>query len=376
MANPKHLEIFQRGALEWNSWRKGTAEFPDLSHHRLDAKDYSGWDFNYSDLSFIDASGVTFDKCSFLAARLSGANLSHCSIIPTSLVNTNLEHCDLSHAIIVGGNFQDAKFEDTILIKTKFQEGVWASPNQVAGKASTAFIDCDLSRAQYLETCIFEGNVIIDNRTLNRSVDLSTTFLLNAGLSKEEVRSYSHDASITIIFKESSWRDLVPIEHALRIMAIYEKDFDIVRSDDRLILKLQNQNQLNQALETIGALLSALQASNRDQLSSIRVTQRGLPDAVTSNDELAFLLTFLIDLYEQDNHPQALLEVAGKGILESSAIGKLFQGFIDWTHSRLNPDPAREKVQQIYKRCRKLYPELDEFRRLSDSSTDPKKLNR
>ena len=104
MANPKHLEMFDKGWKRWNSWRKRTKVIPDLSRH----------DFSRRYICNYDLSGTL----------LSGCNLEACHFQGTSLIGADLRGASLKGASIDNADFTDAVFgyttiDDVILSSAK-----------------------------------------------------------------------------------------------------------------------------------------------------------------------------------------------------------------------------------------------------------------
>src|SRR6266540_485535 len=146
LANQKHLRMLQRGAHNWNAWRKANRSVqPDLR----DA-DLSNAHLRDADLSNADLNHVKLIGANLVSADLSNANLNPASLISAKLIgadlsNANVNKVNLSRAHLSGTNFHEAIIETTTFATTK------------------------LSTAHNLETVRHYGPSSIDTHTLVHS---------------------------------------------------------------------------------------------------------------------------------------------------------------------------------------------------------------
>lgn len=137
MASEEHVKILGNGVAEWNLWREGNEETPDLIR---------------ADLSYANLAGANL-----IAAKLNDANL-----IRANLANTNLFSADLRDANFAGANLISAdlrgallhrvNLEGTDLLLADFSDANLTNANlQNARAGKTTFGNCDLSNVQGLD---------------------------------------------------------------------------------------------------------------------------------------------------------------------------------------------------------------------------------
>jgi uncharacterized protein YjbI with pentapeptide repeats len=110
MADRRHLEALQRGALDWNVWladerRKDYAFRPDLS----------GADLRGRPLEFIDLS-----RANLSGANLDGANLRHGSLALANLTRTTLSGAGLRTVDLWYAQLDESDFRDADLFHAAF----------------------------------------------------------------------------------------------------------------------------------------------------------------------------------------------------------------------------------------------------------------
>ena len=88
MANPEHLAILKRGAVEWNKWRR-IRQFVFVERTTFDLSDDN---LKNEDLGRADLSGT----------NLTGARLMHADLTGANLHGADLKHADLSGARLIG----------------------------------------------------------------------------------------------------------------------------------------------------------------------------------------------------------------------------------------------------------------------------------
>jgi uncharacterized protein YjbI with pentapeptide repeats len=120
MANPKHLEILERGVAVWNRWReKNPGVFPSLTEENLEPlfKDKAALDiapglarqmFLSSKGYGADLSGINFSNTNLWGARLQFVTLSGANLVGADLTRANLRHADLSNADLTEAKFYEA----------------------------------------------------------------------------------------------------------------------------------------------------------------------------------------------------------------------------------------------------------------------------
>src|SRR6266508_6750296 len=89
LANQKHLRMLQRGAHNWNAWRKANRSVqPDLR----DA------DLSNAHLRDADLSNADLNHAKLISANLRGADLSNADLSNADLSNADLRDADLRDA--------------------------------------------------------------------------------------------------------------------------------------------------------------------------------------------------------------------------------------------------------------------------------------
>lgn len=97
MANPEHLKILKRGAMEWNEWRREHPDInPDLSDANLSDANLSYADLSYANLSYADLVSANLSYADLGRANLSGAYLGRTDFTDSVLALTTFAHNDLS----------------------------------------------------------------------------------------------------------------------------------------------------------------------------------------------------------------------------------------------------------------------------------------
>src|SRR6266545_1402531 len=106
LANQKHLRMLQRGAHNWNAWRKANRSVqPDLR----DA------DLSNADLRDAHLSHVSLISAKLIGADLSNANVNNVSLIYADLSSGHLNNGHLSNADLRDADLRDADLRDADL---------------------------------------------------------------------------------------------------------------------------------------------------------------------------------------------------------------------------------------------------------------------
>src|SRR6266545_2993074 len=146
LANQKHLRMLQRGAHNWNAWRKANRSVqPDLRDADLRDADLRDADLRDADLREADLRGADLREADLRGADLSNADLRDADLRDANLERADLSGANLSRAHLSGTNFHEAIIETTTFATTK------------------------LSTAHNLETVRHYGPSSIDTHTLVHS---------------------------------------------------------------------------------------------------------------------------------------------------------------------------------------------------------------
>ncbi len=100
MAVAKHLDLLNRGAQVWNTWREKNPKLrPGLTGAKLSGRNFSGMDLKKVNLSGADLRSTSFSEADLGWADLSGADLRGGDLQGARLLFTDLSGADLSHAV-------------------------------------------------------------------------------------------------------------------------------------------------------------------------------------------------------------------------------------------------------------------------------------
>lgn len=366
----------------------------DLSHARLVGANLDSADISFSDLSCailreIDLSHAELIDSNLECVDLSDALLSH-STLSSSLLNgaclvgvdfqeatimyselydislegsdlgfASFRYCDLGEADLFGCLLHEAEFKACSLKGADLSRSVMLK---------TSFVASDLSQVVGLGSCTHQGRSNIDIYTLEKSKDLPDAFLKGIGMSEQYRRNYSHGTEIMVEFAEKIWGDLIPISKALR--ATLGTGYEIVKNQDRISVRLSSPQLLNQTLDAIGAVFSALESESSGDISSLEIRSLGNEDEVLRHQDLMFLLSRLSERYDVHNAPKSFIEATAKGLVntfENIPLGPLLIEWIEWIHAKVQkPDKDEQLLQEIYKRYKSGFRSLTEIRSLPD----------
>src|SRR6266481_2327241 len=119
LANPKHLQMLEKGVVAWNQWRdKNSFLHPDLSNANLGNANLSRANLTHADLSLANLSRAYLSEATLSQATLSEANLSR-----ATLSRANLSRADLSEAWIVYTMFADIDLSQAVGLETVKHRG-------------------------------------------------------------------------------------------------------------------------------------------------------------------------------------------------------------------------------------------------------------
>lgn len=118
--NKRHLSILNRGAVDWNRWRKKNPEIlPQLA----------GVEPIQQNLAGIDLSGVDLREAKLNEVDLSNSTLFGADLQGASLINSNLSNADLRRANFSKANLSSTYFNTTNLTGINFSEAILRNAN-------------------------------------------------------------------------------------------------------------------------------------------------------------------------------------------------------------------------------------------------------
>lgn len=199
MANEEHLALLKTSVAEWNEWRQlDLGDRPHLGDVNLFESDRIVEGVKEADLVQADLMGADLREVNFILARLlqadlrgadlsradlSRADLSSANLAGADLSGANLARADLTGARLSGANLTKANLGGTKLTRADF---LWANLTGAnirgARLQETLLADCNLTKAEGLDTCQHGGPSIVDHRTLQQSGSLPLPFLRGCGL--------------------------------------------------------------------------------------------------------------------------------------------------------------------------------------------------
>lgn len=165
LANPKHLQMLEKGVVAWNQWRdKNSFLHPDLSNANLGNANLSRANLTHADLSLANLSRAYLSEATLSQATLSEANLSRATLRQANLSEATLLYANLSQANLSGADLSRADLSEAWIVYTMFA-------------------DIDLSQAVGLETVKHRGPSTLGIDTVYRSQGkIPEIFLRGAGV--------------------------------------------------------------------------------------------------------------------------------------------------------------------------------------------------
>lgn len=123
MANPEHVWRLNRGAQNWNAWRREHERVcPDLSGADLSRRNVGRRSLSGADLQGVDLSGADLSSSYLYGADLNGADLSNAGLREVELNGANLSSADLRGADLSGADLSRAAFRGAKLVQAKLVE--------------------------------------------------------------------------------------------------------------------------------------------------------------------------------------------------------------------------------------------------------------
>lgn len=210
--NPEHEHILRLGVEAWNHWREQHPDqWPLLMGADLQGLNLAGYDLHFgsfqhanltgADLSETWLSSAHFEQAILSEARMysafaewacfTAARMDKCFAMEANFTKANLQQVSareghFSSADFTGAHLPGANLQQAYLSQTNFTSAWLESADlTTATLAQTHFIDCDLSYAVGLETCIHSAHSFVDFRTLQQCRrHLPKVFLKGCGLSE------------------------------------------------------------------------------------------------------------------------------------------------------------------------------------------------
>lgn len=154
MAVAEHIEIFKKGAEEWNAWRDANPRIrPDLSdidfekdvhtyESMYDMPEFTGFNLSYmnlnritarnsffigcffdgSDIHFADLCFSFFQSCKFNGASLAVTKIGSAEFHGCDFTNADLSYCSAEETNFSGSTFILTKLSNMSLVKTDFTD--------------------------------------------------------------------------------------------------------------------------------------------------------------------------------------------------------------------------------------------------------------
>src|SRR6266545_4680749 len=191
LANQKHLRMLQRGAHNWNAWRKANRSVQpdlrdaDLSNAHLRDADLSNADLNHAKLIGANLVSADLSSANLNNGHLSNADLRDADLRDADLRDADLREADLREADLRGADLRDADLSNADLRDADLRDanleradlsGANLSRAHLSGTnfheaiiETTTFATTKLSTAHNLETVRHYGPSSIDTHTLVHS---------------------------------------------------------------------------------------------------------------------------------------------------------------------------------------------------------------
>lgn len=172
MANPEHLQLFQR--KDWDKWRKDHPDIiPELRFARL-----NGADLHDVNLHRANLNGARLSKANLSGAVLIAANLALADLHDANLAGTHLDWAILYDANLSGADLHDANLAGADLSGADLSGADLTD----ARLLNTNFGGTKLRDAKGLAECRFWGPCTLDFRSIQRSGIVPVPFLRGCGL--------------------------------------------------------------------------------------------------------------------------------------------------------------------------------------------------
>ena len=179
MAKQEQLDILQRGAETWNTWRQ---------QHLGTSIDLIGADLSGADLSRVQLSRADLSRADLSRANLMGAHLNRANLMGAHLYGATLMSAYLRDTDLKGTDLRDTDLKGTDLSRTSL------SFADLSGAiiSQTHFADIDLRNVKGLETIRHLGPSHISTSTLEKSGgEIPEIFLKGTGVGANLIE-YAH----------------------------------------------------------------------------------------------------------------------------------------------------------------------------------------
>lgn len=107
------IEIINKGAAEWNSFRE---KYPDIDYKSYD---FTNMDFSDKNLNGINFSNMNFRGSKFIRTELEESNFENSDISDCNFFKANLRRANLSYA-----NARSSGFKDVVLYDAEMNETI------------------------------------------------------------------------------------------------------------------------------------------------------------------------------------------------------------------------------------------------------------
>ncbi|MDY6938198.1 MAG: pentapeptide repeat-containing protein [Cyanobacteriota bacterium] len=187
MANPKHLDLLERGIEIWNQWRTEHPKIhPDLS--RTDLRDYNLRGANLSGANLmgcylhrVNLEGAILNNTHLTGADLSGAKLGAVDLSEANLSLAHLMGADLREANLTRANLDRTDLNRANFTRAHLGEAILTQANAIGSYFSGAnLMGADLSEVSSSEANFIGANLVGANLT---RINLSGAYLSGANLS-------------------------------------------------------------------------------------------------------------------------------------------------------------------------------------------------
>ena len=210
--HPEHERLLRLGVEVWNTWREqNPSSWPMLMGADLRGLDLVGYDLHFGSLQHANLTGADLSEAWLSSAHFEQANLTEAklysafaewacftaAVMPKCFaMEANFTKANLQQVDAHGAHFANTIFEGALLPGANLQEaylsgtnltGAWLESVNLTGATlgQTHFVDCDLSYAIGLNTCIHSVHSFVDFRTLQQCRQhLPREFLTGCGLSE------------------------------------------------------------------------------------------------------------------------------------------------------------------------------------------------
>ena len=177
MADPKLLEILEKGVTEWNKWRDGVRYENHPSIPVIDLRDANFADANLKGIDFSAANLTNADLSRAYLVAADFGDTFQTSFSPERLGEETME------CVLAGAKLVDADLSDAVLYAARFVGSDLTGAN-LSGAAlfETVFSNTALAKVKGLESCEHSGPSMLDIRTLVKSGMLPQVFLQGCGI--------------------------------------------------------------------------------------------------------------------------------------------------------------------------------------------------